>query len=69
MARGSKEDEDAMEADMREQMESYRGRMLDRASGVLTPRQLEAYTTMLDAQLTSQRIWVRADRETPVAKR
>ena len=68
MASGSKEDEDSMEADMREQMESYRSRMLNRASGVLTPRQLEAYTTMLDGQLTSQRIWVRADRETPVAK-
>jgi hypothetical protein len=65
MASGTKADEDAMEADIVDQMNSYRNRMRDRAGSILTPHQLDVYTEMLDGQLASQRVFLRRQRETP----
>jgi hypothetical protein len=65
MASGTTADEDAMEADILDQMKSYRNRMRDRAGTILTPHQLEVYTDMLDGQLAHSRVFLRSQRETP----
>jgi hypothetical protein len=65
MASGGRADEDAQEGQLTEQMQSYRKRMLSRASTILTPRQLETFEKMQDWDLASQRARVRALRETP----
>jgi hypothetical protein len=65
MASGTTADEDAMEADILDQMNSYRNRMRDRAGSILTPHQLEVYTEIIDGQLTHSRVFLRSQRETP----
>ena len=61
---GSTADEDAMEQQLRDEMDGYSRRMRDRAASVLTCGQMKVFNEMQDAQLATQRVMVRTLRET-----
>jgi hypothetical protein len=68
MSTGGTVDEDGQERDLVDQMNRYNRRMRDRASSVLTTRQLKVFTEMQEAQLAQQRVFLRSMRETVPAK-
>ena len=64
----SPSDEDGQEKQIVGQMETYSKRAHDRAASLLSPRQLQVFEEMQQAQLTSERLMLRSMRETPPSK-